>query len=589
VRRRARPWLALVLAGCGAGSAAQVPDAGGSGDANPGSDAAPTCTTNVTFAPAAPVAGDQVVATGTVDNGPGISDFAWQVMFGGAIVPSPPIDQFGSTVQFLADQAGPYQIHFQAGAFASCLAWDGTLNVGAPGANRVPWRVRIAPAGDLAPPQEQILQVPGGADFTAGPILIQPGLVVDGHVVDGAGAPLAAALRFEPDATPDLPIEAAAVGGSFHVRVQSGPHHVLIIPTDPTHAPVRLAGWQGFTSELAVPGADAISGTVRAPDNSPVVGARVELTIAGTPTTIATTDAAGAWSVLGHRGGTVAISVVPPAAGGLPRLDVRDATLDLTQPVAVRYAPSLATIDLAGTTILSGIAVAPGARVTFVGTIASAGTVTAGLAAPAAGRIQQTAIADGAGVLPSVRVPAVAQRAVIAPTPAVFAVIDVDAASPPATLTAPAPITLTGTVTVPGGGALPGAHVQLAPIGDLATATLIPAGAIADATGQFSIQVAPGGHYGLVASDPTLAHARAAMPDVTGGAFIAVPLGAALVVNGSVQLAAQPSGLVGAGLTLLCATCTGVERSRAVAEGVTGTSGYFQMAVPDPGVTPAVR
>lgn len=591
---RAR-WLALALvAGCGAGDVGQDSDAGGTVVDGGGNDAPPSCTTNVTFSfppmHAEPVAGDLVTATGTVANGLGIATYRWQVVYDGVASTPPAIDLDGAVVQFAVPEAGPYAIHFEAGDFSQCQAWDGTLNVKAPGANSVPWRLRVVPGDGGAPPQEQVIQVSGGAPAALGTIVLQPGSVANGHVVDGSGLPVAAALRFEPDAAPDLPVEASTRNdGSFQVRVQGGPHHVLIVPIDPSRAPVRIAGWQSFTPDLTVPSADLISGTVRAPDDSPVVGARVALVIAGTPTTIATTDASGAWSVRGHRGGAVAVTVAPPPAGGLPRLEVTGAALDLAQPVAIRYAPGLAIADLGGAVVRAGTTPAPGARVTFVGAIGSAGTITAGTAVSAAGRIQQTAVAAGDGVLPSVRVPAVAQRAVIATAPTVFAVVAVDAASAPATLDAPAPVAMTGTITDASGAPRAAARVRIAPIGDLAVATMIPAAATTDASGQFTLQVAPGGHYALAASDPTLALARADRADVLGGAVGAVALGAALPLSGAVQIAAQPSLLPGAALSLLCATCSGVERSRTVAESVTDASGVFYMAVPDPGVAPALR
>ncbi|MCE9574249.1 MAG: carboxypeptidase-like regulatory domain-containing protein [Deltaproteobacteria bacterium] len=584
---------AMLLAGCGAGSAGDSPDASIiTGDAGI-FDAPPSCAINVTFSlppgHAEPIAGDIIQATGLVTNGPAFLQPVWQVKHNGVTTTPPAIDDHGLVVQFTVDEAGVYEVVFAPDNLGACSAWDMPLNVKAAGANSAPWRLRVVPSTGAAPPQEQIIRVSGGAPAALGTIVLQPGSAADGHLLDGSAAPVAAALRFEPDATPDLPVEASAGNdGAFHVRVQNGPHHVLVVPIDATRAPARLP-WNALTPDLTLPSSDLISGTVRAPDDSPVAGARVVLTIAGVPTTVATTDASGAWSVRGHRGGTVAVTVAPPAASGLPRLEVTGAALDLAQPVAIHYAPGLATTDLGGAVVRAGAVAAPGARVSFVGPVAAAATITAGTTVTAGGRIQLSAVANGAGVLPPTRVPAIAQRAVIATTPTVFAVVALDPTSAPATIDAPGLVSLTGTITDASGAPRANARVLVTPTGDLGAATMIPAAAITDASGGFAIQVAPGGHYALAATDPALALARVDRPDVTGGALGAVALGPALPLSATIQVAAQPGGLVGAAVSLLCATCTGVDRTKPVAEGVTDIAGGFSMAVPDPGVAPMLR
>jgi hypothetical protein len=589
-RAPAAVWAAIALglaaAGCGAGKANPYPDAPGNGDGGVNPDAPPACTTYVDFAPASPIAGAApVVATGHVDNGSGFSTYAWIVRHAGADVAYTTVDLDGKTIQFDVPDPGPYDVHFEAGPTSECQATDTTLNVEAPGANVQAWRVRVVPpTGAAAPPQERLVNVKGGADFDYGTFSLDPGAVVAGTVVDGTGAPVTGYLRFAPEATPDVPVEAfAAADGTFQVRVQGARHDVLIVPSSGALAPVRVVGWQ-LEPQLVVPDGAAITGVVDGPGGGPLAGARVELSIDGVPTTVATTDGAGAWTVLGHAGGAVDLTVVPPAVTGLPRLDIAGATLDLTQPVAVRYAASIAAISVGGAAVHSAGAPAPGARVTFTGTVAAAGTATAGSTTAAArGSASAVAVADGAGVLPATLVVAAPLTAVVEPSPAVAAVVAVDTSGgAPAVIDAPAPVQLTGTATDPAGAPRAGVRVRLVPTGALAIATTLAPAAVSGADGTFSIDVAPGGHYALAATDLALRYAALDVPDVVAGDQGALALGPAIALTGGVAVSGG-GGVGGAAVTLLCATCAGVDRSRAFGEAVTSGGGDFKLAVPDPG------
>jgi len=592
---RQAAWLAiacgLAAAGCGAGNAQPTVD-GSTGQDGSLQDAQPVCTTYVTFAPQTPVAGvAPVVATGNVVNGSGFSTYTWLVRHNGVDVQFTKVDLDGSTIQFDVPDPGPYDVHFEAGASSECQATDTTLNVEAPGANVKAWRVRIVPpSGAGAPPQERLVNIKGGADYDYGTFSLDPGAVISGSVVDGGGAPVTAYLRFSPEATPDVPVEAfSGVDGAYQVRVQGARHDVLIVPASGALAPARIVGWQ-LEPQLVVPAADTITGVVDGPGGGPLAGARVELTIGGVPTTVATTDAAGAWSVLGHVGGAVDLKVVPAAGSGLPRLDVAGATIDLTQAVTVRYAASLSTVSVGGTVVESGSVAAPGARVTFTGAIAAAGSVTAGTSsATAAGTASAVALADGAGRLPATLVPAAPLTAVIEPSPAVAAVVAIDTSGgAPATIVAPAPAQLTGTATDPAGAPRANVRIRLVPTGALAVATTLAPAAVSGADGTFAIAVAPGGHYHLTATDLALRYTSVDVPDVVAGAQGALALGPAIALTGEVAVSGA-GGISGAALTLLCASCSGVDRSRAQAETVSTGGGQFHLVVPDPGTTSGLR
>jgi len=67
------------------------------------------------------------------------------------------------------------------------------------------------------------------------------------------------------------------------------------------------------------------------------------------PSTLATTDAAGNYSVrtdFPSGASQVTVKVTPPAAGGLPRLEATSA-FNLAGAINVTYAASLTTCDLA--------------------------------------------------------------------------------------------------------------------------------------------------------------------------------------------------------------------------------------------------
>jgi hypothetical protein len=524
-----------------------------------------------------------------VSNQQTFATYTWIVQFNNTQIPTTQVDPSGEVVSFPVTQAGPYSVHFQAGDPIDCLATDTTKQVNAPGANTAAWRLRVTPPpGVGAPPQELSISVVGGAPEDYGPIGLDPGSDVSSTVLDANSAPVAAYLRFVPAAAPDTFVEAfSSSTGEWEARVSSGLQDVLVVPVSSTLAPARIASWRSLTPALVVPAADTISGTVVGPGGAPLSGARVALAIAGVPTTIATTSASGAWSVLGHLGGAVDVSVVPPASSGLPELSAAGATLDATKPIAIKY-NALATIDLAGTPVRAAGAAATGATVTFTGAIATAGSITAGTTtASAAGVIAATATAGAGGLLGASPVPRAPMTAVVAPSQAVLAVVALDTTSgAPASIDALAPTTITGTINDPSGAPRANARVRLTPIGALAIATLVVPTATTGADGRFSIAAAPGGHYALAATDPANQYAELDVADVTAGDTGALALGPALTFSAKLHINGNSSQLVdAAAVTLLCATCTGADRSRPFAEAISAGGGLFTLAVPDPGTS----
>jgi hypothetical protein len=58
----------------------------------------------------------------------------------------------------------------------------------------------------------------------------------------------------------------------------------------------------------------------------------------------------------------------------------------------------------------------------------------------------------------------------------------------------------------------------------------------------------------------------------------------ALTITGKVTASATTNPLIGASIQILCASCTGVDASRPIAQTATDAYSTYRLAVPDPGV-----
>jgi hypothetical protein len=103
------------------------------------------------------------------------------------------------------------------------------------------------------------------------------------------------------------------------------------------------------------------------------------------------------------------------------------------------------------------------------------------------------------------------------------------------------------------------------------------------AGGQLSASLAAGGRYDLRVHDPVLARgapriARDATAQSIAASYALEP---GLIATGTLLLQGSPIG--GAAVQILCVQCTGLDRSRPLAEGTSRPDGSFTLAVPDPG------
>jgi hypothetical protein len=288
----------------------------------------------------------------------------------------------------------------------------------------------------------------------------------------------------------------------------------------------------------------------------------------------------------------IAVDVTPPAGSGLPRLLGQSTTMfDLTKPLQIRYAASLALRDVGGVKIQRAGGSLAGAKVILVGGLAGVGTVATGTMAPviASGAAQIAAAADGTGALPSTLAPARPLSAVVVVDAAAndYAVAAIDLTSgKPATIDAPAavpmPTQLRGPTAVP----IADAVLDAVPVGALAQAGITSSiRARSGANGQLSVSLAAGGHYDLRIHDPV--HARGAAQlalDVTAQTLGATyALRPALFATGTLLQQGSPTPVGGAALQFLCALCSGLDRSRPIAEGTSQSDGTFLLVIPDPG------
>ncbi|HEU0036064.1 MAG TPA: hypothetical protein VFQ53_35875 [Kofleriaceae bacterium] len=577
--------LAFVAA-CGAGDYGGPIGDGGSVDSPSGGDAQEGCNVQIQLSPADPVAGpDSVVrAASAIVNAPGVPAYTWHVFLGTTTteVPFEFAAPDGSQIVFPTATANTYRAFLDVdvpGFF--CPQGQASITALAPGANQTSMRVHVVPpASEQRPPLDKLVIVNGGGPTTLADIVLPPGKHVVGTVTGGA-----AYLRFTPTVGKEAYVEAyAGVDGSYDVYVQDAPHDVLVIPSDPAYAPRLIVGWMPSETQLAVDGGTAIAGVVRDPAGASIVGAKVQLTVDGVPSTLATTNTLGQFTVraVTKAGAVVKVDVTPPAASGLPRLLASSTTFNLAQQLTVQYASSLVTRSLATATVRRGGNALPNVQVSVVGTIgAGVGSVTAGTAKAATGEVRIVGTTDATGKL-GLRAPAAMLFAVTEVAPGDLSVGGLDlTASVPTTIDAPAMQVATTAVQTATGSALPGVDLDLVPVGPLQLAGAPAVRVSSGLGGAITASFVTGGKYDLRFSDPDNRGAMLVVPGVTRSTVLATyKLEPAVTVSALVK---GDQIIRGASVQMLCATCTGVDRARPIAEGVTGFDGKFHLAVPDPG------
>lgn len=585
--RRRIAGLAFVvgLAACGGGEATNdtpLPDSGAVNDANPG------CTVFLTFDPPMGVAGNQIRAIANVLNASGVLSYTWEVKYENAPVVYQAAQADNSQVMFAAPNAGVYQVSVSVDAPGQGCPTDQIgYNVASPNSNSMQVRLRVTPPGNAsAPPQERLYLVTGGGGTTLNSVPVDPGVIATGNVRAGT-TDVPAYLRFIPLGYRDAYVETFTTNaGAFSARVLNVAHDVLVVPTIPGFAPRLVTNWFPGTTLIAATAGTAVSGFVAGPGGGGLDGAKVQITVDGVPSTLATTTN-GNFTVRSIATANVeaTVDVTPPPASGLPRISATSSALNLATAVQVQYA-NLALRDLAGVTVRRAATAVPNAAVIVVGTLVSAATVTTGATAvPASGIVRVAATANASGQLPARLAPAAPLFAVTTVAAGDLAVTSLDlTAGVPSQIDAPAMTTVSSQITKPDLAPIAEAVFEAVPIGPLALAGVGAIRVTSRAGGAVTLALPAGGRYDVRVSDPQGRGAVELAPNLAPSAIAAsYTLKPALRVLGQLQLQGAGSPVGNATVQIMCTACTGLDRSRPLGETSSTSSGAFDVAMPDPG------
>jgi len=570
----------------------------------------PSCSFSLVITPELPVRGDIVEAAVNVDivgDVSGIEVVDWSIQFDGAPVSYDVTGANGDEVVFTAAPVGVYNIAVSGSLGATTCAGDSRdLNVSEPGAVLGPMRLVIVPrSSSVVPPQTIDFQLPGGADYTLSTLSLDGGANTPLYVY-GPSDPLEGAyVRAMPSVGDDsaLWIERfSRAGGTVNLHLASIAYDLLVVP-DADLPAVFLAGQQATDLSgisIAVDAGVGVTGTVADPAGDPIAGAQVQVTVAGAPSTIGTTNASGAFALEARPGGPVSVTVTPPASTGLPQLQ-RDDAPDIAagSEVAVRYAAGLEVRTVSPVLRESDNSTpAAGARVTFVAEpIGAAGTIAVdGSGAAASGSLVKSAQANASGVIPAQALTSGPYDVIVEPGPSApagervrFAPLDLSSGQgAPASLRLAAAGHLTGLVLDDGDAPVAGAQLIATPLGPLARATTAGASTTTGEDGAFDLALAAGGSYQIRIDGP-LGRGRVLRfedaPGAPGGtrALDDSKLPTTLRLTGALTVTGG-AAVTGAVLQLQCLVCGPDSGAMTVAEAVSDSSGEFLLYAPDPGV-----
>ncbi len=371
----------------GAGGSGAAVDAGA--DASGGGGAPGGCSASVTMVSppdltkleAFPGSRARVtaVATGARTAPP---SFTWTVIWtdqpSDPLTTSPTVsDGTNSTVEFPVEHEGTYRITAQVVGDLGCFSTKSAF------AWRAVFVLRATAAG--FPVQDSLIGMKGAGAPPTQTVLLDPG--DDARVAprNVSGDPLVAYVRVSSSSS-SVGLDGDTLHGALLARlIPSALYNVLIVPMDDL-APLLISdtpqSWQART--LVVDAGISVPVTVRDGAHRPLQGARMILRRDALPSTVGTSDATGAMTLLA-RAGTLSAYVVAPDGSGLPPVNVGtdgDAgiALDGSGTVALDMAwDALPTAPLSvevhaldGTTRVVGAQV----RATSRGTPAKVGTLT---------------------------------------------------------------------------------------------------------------------------------------------------------------------------------------------------------------------
>jgi hypothetical protein len=582
----------LAAAGCGS-----FGDHGGGLDAGNGNGNGDGCDMIILpFEPAEPERGDTVVAKGEVSvvGWEGIYRYEWSASNEGQRIP---VESRGDdAIAIPTLRAGIYEVELRGSVGQrECFPATRTLNVREIGAEAERYRLRVVPPNEGTPAELEV-SVYGGADYALGPIVLDRNASLSGQVT-GPEGPLSGYVRIR--GADGVSSEAFADDqGAFRAPRPpgGGPYEILVVPDDPDVAPISRSGLSEV-GEIFVDAGIAVTGTVTGPDDVPVEGARVSLSVGGVPSTLVETDEGGTFT-LRARPGEAIVRVSAPAARGLFDLRAADVAVAADSHLVISYAPAGDTVAAPQIMSSDDASPAPGARVIWIADpVEEAGSVDTGTELHLAiGSARREAFADEAGVMAELRLPRASYEVLVAPgddgvaagQAATAILVDLDGAAPPSTLSLSLPAELRG-VARAGEALVAGVRLVATPAGSLARVGGASASVLTGDDGAYSLAVAGGISYELsFAPPPALRLARAwidaeAPPPGGSGDLGAFELPPAIAVYGEVS-ALGGGALARAHVSLRCIDCPAERRDLPVAEATTDSTGRFRLMVPDPGV-----
>lgn len=580
---------------CGAVLLAGVAVACGAENANPGTDAQPNdgppndgynpCRVEVSFTPNQAQAGTGTArARAQAYNANGVIDYRWQVTANGMVVPTTKAQPDGSEVSFVIDQPGVYQALVQLDSGSFCPSGNGFLNVTATNANTATYRLRYTAPNDAAiPVQDRVMMVGGGADYFAGPLVLEQGVTATAEIVSG-GSPVPAFVRIQSTGS-SAPITVETYSnavGALSLPLQFGMYDVLISPSSATVAPMRLA-WDTLATILEVPAGVPVTGQVFGPSGAPLANARVALRVGNVPSSVGTTDSNGQFVVQARpvTGALTELRVAP--SNGLPTL-VAAGQFDLSANVVVSYAATLAVRNLQGMEVRDAANVAlPFTQVAVRGEISNGGTVTAGPTVIARGVTTTSTTTDAGGKLLSLPVPTFALTAALAPPSGASGTVAVPAITP-ASVRADAPAVMSATIKL-AGNPLAGVELRLTPVASSPLAGLPPLQltATSNAAGLASINVAAGTRFNVHIVDPLRRIAPIEQLDVAVGALGSIAATKAITILGTTLQPGSTSPMANVGVQVFCVQCSVAQQQIPLAQGVSDRAGVYAVTVADPG------
>jgi len=465
------------------------------------------------------------------------------------------------------------------------------------GGKKLTYTARIIPSPTSGlPPSDVVLEV-GSTSKSALGWQLNPGQEVNLQVLDGASADLPAVVRlFQPGLDP-IPREIYLADGKGLVRV-NGTFHALFLPTGdvaPELRPNNNASTLPTSWKVQLTQGTTITGTIRQSSGAVLAGARVTIQTESNgvtvPSTVATSDAQGLYSVR-TRSGVASVTVVPPEGSGLLVALVDDPLLVVAGAASgwdFSFASANPVTVTGNVTTSDGTQPGTGAKVVLTATSA---TGVGTLARPKAGTLAATGlyrrvlatdtkgkIVDPKDPTGTVSVPQGQYQIEVWPgqqeqaTEGYFLMVQ-DLAGKPLSLKLGARVTLTGHVKDQQGAPVKAQVVASANMGSFSTTS-------SDTTGEFNLYLNNQASYSLVVRSTSKAVATFIEPELKVQGSVG---DLQIVLPPAVQLSGKITTTGGFAISgsLIRIWCSGGDcRSHEIVDETSvNASGLFELRVP---------